>query len=87
VSHCGPAALVGRGCQVFRRGKLIIINNTNQKLRQGRWCFLHRYLVVVVVGVVVVVVVARGGGGGSSLKRGEVGWGWRWEREEGCEER
>ena len=25
VSRCGPAAVVGRGCWVFRRGKLIII--------------------------------------------------------------
>ena len=25
VSRCGPAAVVGRGCKVFRRGKLIII--------------------------------------------------------------
>jgi len=25
ASRCGPAALVGRGCWVFRRGKLVII--------------------------------------------------------------
>jgi len=25
VSRCGPAAVVRRGCQVFRRGKLIIL--------------------------------------------------------------
>ena len=24
ASRCGPAAVVGRGCYVFRRGKLII---------------------------------------------------------------
>jgi len=26
VSRCGQAAVVGRGCSVFRRGELIIIN-------------------------------------------------------------
>jgi len=29
VSRCGPAAVVGRGCWVFRRGRLIIINRSS----------------------------------------------------------
>jgi len=32
VSRCGLAAVVGRGCWVFRRGKLIIINSCHLPL-------------------------------------------------------